>query len=325
MKAVFFENGQLKIADRPEPSATAGQVVVKLKAASLNRRDLYTPKRLGDKASAVILGSDGAGIIEALGEGVKNFKIGDEVIINPSLRWYEQSVVPPADFDIVSLPDDGTFAEKIAISVEQIEPKPAYLTFEEAATLGIAPLTGYRALVTKAAIQAGETLFIPGASSGVATFIIQFAKNLGARVIVTSRSADKLAAAKELGADLAINTADDWSLRLQDEVIDTVIDSVGAATFNRSLAVLKKGGKLVTFGATTADVTSFNLRDFFYGQYTLYGTTLGCRVEFRACLAHITTHKMKPVIDRVYPIEQAQQAMERLRKNQQFGKIVITM
>ncbi|GEK30079.1 alcohol dehydrogenase [Kurthia zopfii] len=325
MKAVFFEKGRLIVGEQEEPTLQKGEVLVKIKSASVNRRDLYTPNRLGNEAEALILGSDAAGIIEEISEDVKSWHIGDEVIINPSLRWFDESLIPPDGFEILSLPDHGTFAEKIAISAEQLEKKPAYLSWEEAATIGIAPLTGYRALFTKGEIKKGQTIFIPGAGSGVATFIIQLAHKVGARVIVTSRSASKREAALAIGADLALDTAADWQEALKDEVIDLVIDSVGEATFNRSLQVLKKGGTFVTFGATTADITSINLREFFYGQYNLKGTTLGSREEFRKCIQFMTEHNIHPIIDVVYNIEEAQKAFERLQVNEQFGKIVLTM
>ncbi|MGX9135515.1 zinc-binding dehydrogenase [Rummeliibacillus sp. JY-2-4R] len=325
MKAVVFEKGQLLVKEVPTPKPKTGEVLVAIKAAGLNRRDLYTPGRLGNDRDALILGSDATGVVEELGEGVTNWKIGDEVIINPSLRWYEQSDFPPEDFEILSLPDDGTFAEKIAISAEQLEPKPAFLSIEEAAVIGVSPLTGYRALFTKGEIKAGQTVFIPGAGSGVATFLIQMAKNVGARVIVTSRSEEKRQAALKIGADRAIDTNNDWTKELEDETIDLVVESVGRATFNRSLAVLKKGGRIVVFGATTEDVVDFDLRQFFYGQYTLLGTTLGSREEFRACIKHMEKYNTHPVLDRSFNLDDAQAALDYLKENHQFGKIIFTI
>lgn len=325
MKAVVFEKGQLLVKDVPTPKLKSGEVLVAIKAAGLNRRDLYTPGRLGNNSEALILGSDAVGVVEEIGEGVTNWKIGDDVIINPSLRWYEQSDFPPEDFEILSLPDNGTFAEKIAISAEQLEKKPSHLTIEEAAVIGISPLTGYRALFTKGQIRAGQTVFIPGAGSGVATFLIQMAKNVGARVIVSSRSEEKRQAALEIDADLAIDTNSDWSKELENETIDLVIESVGRATFNRSLAVLKKGGKIVVFGATTEDVVDFDLRQFFYGQYTLLGTTLGSREEFRACIQHLEKYDTHPILDRSFSIDEAQNALDYLKENRQFGKIILTI
>ncbi|MFD2628199.1 zinc-binding dehydrogenase [Oceanobacillus kapialis] len=325
MKAFVHEYGELKIKEMEEPVPTEGQVVVALKAAGLNRRDLYIPNRRGDEQAALILGSDGAGIIEAVGQGVDNVKIGDEVIVNPGLRWYENSDAPPAQFDILGMPDHGTFAEKIVLSNEQVEHKPDHLSWEEAGVLALSALTGYRALFTKGQVKEGETVFIPGAGSGVSTYLISFAKNVGARVIVTSRSQEKLEKAKALGADVVLLDSEDWVKKLENEKVDLVIDSVGRATFQRSLDVLKKGGRMVVFGATTEDSVDFDLRSFFYGQYQLLGSTMGSRQELRALLDHMKNFEMHPVVDKSYKLEAIQEAFDYLEVNKQFGKIAITL
>ena len=309
--------------DMQEPEAKSGEVVVRLKTAGINRRDLGLLKRYGDNPEALVIGSDGAGIIESVGEGVADFTEGDEVIINPALRWFANSDAPPAEFDILGMPDHGTFAEKIAISAEQIEHKPAHMSWEEAGSLVLPALTGYRALFTKGQLEKGQTLFIPGAGSGVATFLIQYAKNAGARVIVTSRSEEKREHALRIGADRAIATDSNWVKELADETVDLVIDSVGGATFNRSLEVLKKGGRIVIFGATTADNVDFNLRSFFYGQYQLFGSTMGCRDELRDLIAHMEQFETHPVVDQVFALDKAQEAFDYLASGKQFGKVVL--
>jgi len=313
------------VKDMPKLSPKKNEVVIKLKIAGLNRRDLYIPNRYGDDKEALILGSDGAGIVESVGEAVSRVKIGDEVIINPALNWEKNSPAPPKGFDILGMPDHGTFAEKIVLSEEQVEKKPGYLSWEEAGVLALSAMTGYRALVTKGQIQAGETVFIPGAGSGVSTYMIQFAKSLGAKVIVTSRSQDKLEAAKKLGADITIPTESNWEEELENEVIDLVIDSVGAATFNRSLDILKKGGKIVIFGATTDDSVNLNLRSFFYGQYQLIGSTMGSREELQELLKLMENNNIHPVVDTVLPLAEANKAFKLLEVNSQFGKIALKM
>ncbi len=318
-----MEAGQFKVKDMQEPTAKNGEVVVRLKTAGINRRDLGLLKRYGDNPEALIIGSDGAGVIESVGEGVTDFAEGDEVIINPALRWYSNSDAPPAEFDILGMPDHGTFAEKIALSVEQVEHKPAHMSWEEAGSLVLPALTGYRALFTKGQLQQGQTLFIPGAGSGVATFLIQYAKNAGARVIVTSRSEEKRQHALRIGADRAIVTDSDWVEELADETIDLVIDSVGGATFNRSLDVLKKGGRIVIFGATTSDNVDFNLRSFFYGQYQLFGSTMGSRDELRELLNHMEKYDTHPAVDKVFALDKAQEAFDYLASGKQFGKVVL--
>ncbi len=325
MKAFVLEYGKLFLKEMEEPECGKNDVVVKLKAAGLNRRDLMIPKRHGDDKEALILGSDGAGIVEAVGEKVTRFQPGDEVIINPSLGWFENTPAPPANYEILGMPDHGTFAEKIVIQEGQLEKKPSYLSWQEAGVLALSALTGYRALFTKGQLQSGQTVFIPGAGSGVATFLIQFAKHIGAKVIVTSRSEEKRKKAKELGADLVLETNSDWKKELVNETVDLVIESVGRATFNRSLEVVKRGGKIVTFGATTEDNVDFNLRNFFYGQYQLFGSTMGSREELREMLKFMKEKEMRPVVDQVFSLENTQDALDYLREGKQFGKVALNI
>ena len=325
MKAYALMNGTLQVTDVPNPVAQKGEVVVDIKVGGLNRRDLSISKRAGQQSDPLVLGSDGAGIVAEIGAGVEDVKVGDEVIINPALRWEKNSDAPPKEFDILGMPDNGTLAEKIVIHQNQLEPKPAYLSWEEAGVLALASLTGFRALVTKGKIQKGQTVFIPGAGSGVATYMIQFAKAKGARVIVSSRSESKRKAALDIGADLAVDTNSDWEKEFADEIIDLVIDSVGAATFNRSLNVLKKGGRIVIFGATTNDVTDINLREFFYGQYQLLGSTMGSREELQELLQLMEQEKIKPVVSKVFTLNQADDAFEYLDNGDQFGKVALNI
>lgn len=323
MKAYVYEYGEVILKDLPVQEVGAEEVLVSLRYAGLNRRDTAIPTRLGENQEAVTLGSDGAGVIEAVGTKVDNVKVGDEVIINPALRWEENSEAPPEGFDILGFPDHGTIAEKIVISKNQVEKKPDYLSWKEAGVLALAALTGYRALFTKGQLKKGDTVFIPGAGSGVATYIIQFAKAAGARVIVTSRSEEKRKQALEIGADLALDTADNWQDELKDEVVDLVIDSIGRATFNRSLQVLKRGGKMVVFGATTEDMIDFNVREFFYGQYQLFGSTMGSREELQALLSFMEEHKLHPIVGHTFSLHDIDEAFDFLRENKQFGKIAI--
>ncbi len=323
MKAYVYEDGQLALKNMPEPEVGVEEVLVSLRVAGLNRRDLHIPNRVGEGKEALILGSDGAGVIEAVGTNVEHVTVGEEVIINPALRWDKNSDAPPETFDILGMPDNGTLAEKIVIAADQVEKKPAHLSWEEAGVLALSSLTGYRALFTKGQIKKGDTVFIPGAGSGVATYIIQFAKAVSARVIVTSRSEAKREQALEIGADLAIDTASDWNEVLQGETVDLVIDSVGKATFNRSLEVLKHGGKMVVFGATTEDIVEVNIREFFYGQYQLFGSTMGSREELKALLAFMEKHQIHPVVGHTFKLDEVNDAFEFLRENKQFGKIAI--
>ncbi|GAA0613833.1 zinc-binding dehydrogenase [Virgibacillus siamensis] len=319
MKAFVHEQGELRFKNMDEPFADHGLVTVAIRAAGLNRRDLSIPKRRGSDADALVLGSDGAGVIESVGEGVSDVSVGDEVVINPAVRWDENSDAPPEGFSIL----DGTFTEKIVLPANQVEKKPEHLSWDEAGVLSLSALTGFRALFTKGNVMEGDTVFIPGAGSGVASYLIQFAKNAGARVIVSSRSAKKREQAQELGADKSIDTNSDWPAELKDETVDLVIESVGRATFNRSLEILKKGGRMVVFGATTEDTVELDLRAFFYGQYQLFGSTMGSRQELKAMLDHVSKHQVRPIVDRTFTLDEAEQAMDYLAEGKQFGNVAL--
>lgn len=323
MKAFVHEKESTLLKKIPEPILKDNEVKIAIKVAGLNHRDLHIPERRGNVSAPLVLGSDGAGVVEQVGKDVTDFAQGDEVIVNPGLGWLHQSDAPPKSFEIVGMPNDGTFAEKYVVDQNYVEKKPSYLTWEEAGVLALSALTGYRALFTKGNVSANSTVFIPGAGSGVATYIIQFAKAIGARVIVTSRSPEKRAKAITMGADLALDTESDWDEELKNETIDLVIDSIGRATFNRSLSVLKRGGKIVTFGATTEDEVTIDIRKFFYGQYQLFGSTMGNREELRDLLQFIEKHQIHPVVDSVFGLDHTNKAFEYLQEAQQFGKIAI--
>lgn len=315
----------VELVDMVESQPGNGQVKVRLKTAGLNRRDLLVTHRHKKEDPALILGSDGTGIVEEIGAGVKGVQVGDEVVINPSLGWPVRSDAPPPGFEILGLPDHGTFAETIIIPAENVEPKPKHLTWEEAGVLPLASLTAYRALVTRGNIQSNQSVLLPGVGSGVITFILQMAKAVGARVIVTSRHAEKREKALQLGADVAIDSAGDWNEALHGEKVDLVIESVGAATWDKSLGQLRPGGTIVTFGATTGDEVTFNLRSFFYGQYNLLGSTMGSSEEFRDMLRFVEKHNIKPVLDKVYPLAEGKAALERLKNTDNFGKVALSI
>ncbi|THE13271.1 NAD(P)-dependent alcohol dehydrogenase [Bacillus timonensis] len=306
-----------------EVEPKAGEVKVRLKSAGLNHRDLFVLHRHKETEPPLVIGSDGAGVVEEVGPGVDGIKVGDEVIINPSLGWKEKSDAPPEGHEILGLPDHGTFAEKITLSAENVGPKPAHLSWDEAGVLSLAAMTAYRALFSRAQLKATDTVLLPGIGSGAVTFLLLFAKAVGARVIVTSRSEAKLKRALELGADVAIDSNSDWNEALNGEKVDIVVETVGAATFHKSLGQLRKGGKMVTFGASAGDTVDFNLREFFYGQYTLLGSTMASTEEFHEMLQFVNEHKIKPVLDQVFPLEETANALKRIDEAEQFGKIAI--
>ncbi|MDQ0160249.1 zinc-binding dehydrogenase [Alkalibacillus salilacus] len=325
MKAIVHEKmpglDGLAFQDIQEPSVGVNEVKVKLKTAGLNRRDISVTGRRQEGADPLVLGSDGAGIIEEVGAEVSDWKPGDEVIINPGIGWIQNDDAPPKGFQIVGLPDDGTFAEYYVVNEQYIERKPTSLNWDEAGVVALAGLTAYRAVFTRGNIQAGDTVLLPGIGSGVLTYALKFLKAIGARVIVTSRLEAKLETAKSLGADRGVLTTSDWQVELADETIDVVIESVGRATFQKSIEAVRRGGTIVMFGATTEDTVEFDLRQFFYGQYNLLGTTMGSVEELREMLSFVDKYGIKPEIDTMFTLDQYAEAFEYLRDSNNFGKV----
>ncbi|MDN4523101.1 zinc-binding dehydrogenase [Fictibacillus fluitans] len=325
MKALIHQKQKgmegLLFSEMETPSPKAGEVRVKLKTAGLNHRDLFVLQRHQPEDPPLVIGSDGAGIVDAVGENVTNVQVGDEVIINPGTGWRNTSDAPPKGFETLGLPYHGTFAEKIVIPEENALPKPSHLSWEEAGVLSLAALTAYRVLFTRAKIQENQKVLIPGIGSGVATFLLQFAIAVGAEVYVTSRSKEKGEAAIKLGAVKAIDSNGDWNGQLENQKMDLVIESVGAATFNKSLDQLRTGGTMVAFGASAGDEVKLNIRKFFYGQFNLLGSTMGSGEEYREMLQFIEQYNIKPVVDKVYGLSQFKEAFNRMENASQFGKI----
>lgn len=329
MKAIYHQGEQtlngIQYGEVEQDKIGDDEVSVKIKTAGLNHRDLFIPGRHNEQDPALVLGSDGAGIVDAVGSNVSDVNVGDEVIINPMLGWEKNSAVPPEGYEIVGFPFNGTFAEYITVPKENIVPKPAHLNWEEAGVLALSAMTAYRALFTRGGLKAEQTVLIPGATGGAGTFLLQFAKAAGATVYVTSRSEDKRVAALRLGADKALDSEQNWDEQLNGEKVDLVIESVGAATFNKSLGQLKRGGTLVAFGASAGDTVDFDLRHFFYGQFNLLGSTMASTEELNEMLSFIEKHKIKPVVDKSFKMQNYKQAFEYLDNAGMMGKIAFTL
>ena len=313
------------VAD-PEPGP--GEVVVALKAAALNRRDVFVRKGVAKVPLPLTPGSDGAGIVHKVGAGVSSVAVGDEVIILPSLAWGPDQRAPGPGFRILGGPDQGTYAEQIVIPAENVYPKPGRLSWHEAAALPLAGLTAWRSLMTRARVVPGETVLLIGIGGGVATFALNLAKAAGCRVVVTSSSDDKLAAAKELGADVGVNYAeagDEWPAAVKEANgggVDVVIDSVGS-TWGGSIDACAPGGRVVVFGGTGGAKVDLQVRPVTLGQVALLGTTMGSPAEFRQLLAAVQNQSWTPVIDSVRPLGDAAAAHEREENGLHFGKLVL--
>jgi NADPH:quinone reductase-like Zn-dependent oxidoreductase len=317
----------LALTTVPDPEAGSGEVVVELRAAALNRRDVFLRKGVAPSPLPVIPGSDGAGVIRTLGAGVGGVSEGDEVVIFPSLGWGSGEAAPQPGFRILGGPDDGTYAELIRIPAENVMPKPKRLSWEEAAALPLAGLTAWRALVSRAQLRPGETVLVLGIGGGVATFALHIARAAGARVIVTSSSDEKLARAADLGASGGINyTADDWVDQVKAETgggVDVVVDSVGS-TWASSVNCLRPGGRLVVFGGTGGGKVEMMVRPVTAGQVSVLGTTMGSARDFAGLLAAVDAQMWVPVIDSVRPLAEAADAHAREEAGEHFGKLVLT-
>ncbi len=338
--AVIHGHGGLdtvKVEDIAEPKAGDNDVVLQVRSAALNHLDIWVRKeKLGPGLSMPhIMGSDAAGIVIAVGSKVQGINIGDEVIVNPGLYcWCCEHCIAGRhsqceSFGIVGLSRPGTFAEKIAVPFYTIWPKPSHLNFDEAAALGLAHVTAWRMLFTRAILIPGETILIHGIGGGVALAALQFAKLSSAETIVTSSSDEKLGKAKKIGADHTINykTAGDVAKAVRDITkgrgVDIVFDTVGADTWQTDFAVVRKGGRIVLCGVTSGAKTETDLQSLYWRQVTVLGSTMGSSSDFRQMLKTVTAAKLKPVVDSVHPLRDIQKAMGRMEKGEQFGKIVL--
>ena len=308
------------------PAAGEGEVLVRLRAAALNHRDVFITQGLYPNIRMpVTLGADGAGEIEAIGAGSFDGAVGDEVVIDPLLRWGDDPRVwDTATANILGMPRDGTFARYVAVPSANVYRKPEQLSMEEAAAIPLAGLTAYRAIFTRGALARGETILITGVGGGVQTFALLFAKRAGARAIVTSSSDEKLERAKALGADLAINykTTPEWAKIVRAAgPIDLVVDSSGGETLRKALDVVRPGGRIAIYGGTNGDAT-IKLFPLFWKHVTIFGTSMGSPQDFGTMLELF--HKgLRPVVDRVFSLQDAAAAMQHLASADQFGKVVL--
>ncbi len=310
-----------------DPVAGPGEVVVELRAAALNRRDIFVRKGIAPSPLPIILGSDGAGVIRSLGDGVRGVAEGDEVIVFPALGWGGGEAAPAPGFRILGGPDNGTYAELLKVPAENVFPRPQRLSWEESAALPLAGLTAWRALVSRAGMRPGETVLILGIGGGVATFALHIARAAGCRVIVTSSSDEKLARAAEMGADAGVNyTEGDWVAEVKERSgggVDIVVDSVGS-TWADSINSVRPGGRVAVFGGTGGGKPQLMVRPVTAGNVSLLGTTLGSARDFAGLLAAVRTQSWSPVIDSVRPLAEAADAHAREEAGEHFGKLVLT-
>lgn len=328
MRAAFFtqKSQPLEIREIKKPKPVKDQVLIRLHAAALNHRDVWTQNEQTAPNDGIILGSDGSGIIENVGEDADPLLIGMEVVINPSLNWGNNPIVQGDSFKILGYPDNGTFSDYIVISKKQIFERPEHLSHEESAAVPLSALTAYRALFSKARLRAKEKVLITGVGGGAALWAFQFALAYQARVYVTSGSEAKLEKAKSMGALGGFNYKDpEWTAKAAKEVggFDIVIDSAGGEQFSKLPDLMMPGGRIALFGRTAGNIPDISTRTLYWKQISIHGTTMGTRDEFLSMLDFVESRKLKPIIDKVYPLELAEEAMRRMEKGDQFGKIIL--
>ncbi len=345
---VMREHGDLSVlemAEIPAPELQSGtDVRVSLKAAALNRLDLWTLEGLPGLTVAFphILGGDGAGIVDAVGQDVTRVKVGDRVLLNPGLSCRkcqaclegEQSLC--STYRLLGEHVGGTLCEQIVVPEDNVytipvrSPTVGTISWEEAAAFPLATLTAWRMLITKAKVKPGEIMLIWGIGGGVATAALGIAKLAGAFTIVTSSSDAKLDVAREMGADVGLNhqavdVAKEVRRLTNRRGVDIVVENVGEATWQQSLRSLAKGGRLVTCGGTTGPMVVTDVRRLFWNQYEIMGSTMGNAREFREIVRLFGQGKLRPRVDSVTSLERAKDAFERMAAGEQIGKIVITV
>jgi NADPH2:quinone reductase len=313
----------LRYEEVDDPAPGPGEVLVALRAAGLNHLDIWVRKGLPSVPKPRILGADGAGIVEVVGEGVTGFDVGQRVVVNPGIPHGGRITV-------IGEHTDGTYCELKAIPTAQLYPLDDALSFEEGAAFPLVFETAHRMLVTKAALREGEWVLIWGIGGGVALAAFELARALGARTIVTSSSAEKLEKARALGADITVDHADgDVVQAVKDATsgkgADVVVETVGEATWERSLAAAGQEGRIVVCGATSGHSPPARLYRLWWKQLVVYGSTMGMPSDFEGAYELIRTGRARIHVDSIFPLAEAAQAHARLESGAQFGKVVLSI
>ena len=337
--AVFHQCGdasQIRIEDVPDPQIGAGQVLIRVHASAFNHLELWSLHGPADESYQFPMwtGSDVAGVIEQLASDVTGWRVGDAVVVNPSLscgkceRCLEEEVSQCDEYDILGSGGNGGNAEFIAANADKLMRIPDGFGFMKAAAVPLAYQTAWRAIAKRAKLQKGEDVLILGASGGVAAAGIQISKMLGASVFAITSSEEKMQKAKEAGADFVLNRItsnpfDEVRRLTNGRGVDLVLENVGAATWGESQKILRKAGRIVTYGRTTGREAVTNLSLLFWNEQTLIGSTMGSLTDFREVMELVFNGTIDPIIDSVYPLEQARDAYARYERGEQFGKIVL--
>jgi NADPH:quinone reductase-like Zn-dependent oxidoreductase len=340
MKALAFnEHGgldKLRYQDVPDPKTGDGEVLVKVRACALNHLDLFVREGLpGLKLPLPFWsGCDIAGEIAGVGAAVQGVAVGDRVAVNPNLNCGRCEFCTRGEdslcvtYGILGEHTHGGLAEHVKVDARNVIKLPDHVRFEDAAAFILVNMTAWRMLVTQARLRPGEDLLIIGVGGGVSSTAVQIGKLCGARVWVTSSSDDKLARARELGADECINYAkEDWAKAVFQKTgrrgVDVILENVGAATWQGSIRSLAKGGRLVTCGATSGPIGETDIRLVFWKQISIIGSTMASRREFNEVMIQLFRGKLRAIVDSVMPLREGAAAQQKLAEGKQFGKIVL--
>lgn len=329
MRALLLQNVKepVTLQSRGDVQPSPGEVVVRLQAAALNRRDYWiTQGMYPGVRTPVVLGSDGAGVVSRLGKGASENWLNQEVVINPGIGWGDDVRVQSDGFEILGMPRDGTFADETAVPADLLHPRPTHLDWQQSAALPLAGLTAYRALMVQGELKAGETVLVTGIGGGVATMLLRFAVAVGAEVIVTSSDASKRERALQLGAVGALDYTDsEWvkQCRSLHKAPSLIIDSAGGPDYGSLLELVKSGGRIVNYGCTAGAPPQLDLVRLFWKQIHIVGSTMGSPDDFASMLELVHRHQIEPVIDQVFPLEAGDSALKRMANSDQFGKIVL--
>ncbi len=330
--------GTVVLGERPDPTRAPGEVLVRIKAGSLNRVDLYMRDTGAGITHALplIMGVDGAGVVEAVDPGESGLRVGDRVLLHPGLGCGRCEFCLRGDsvlclrYRILGEHVDGTFADLVSLPAANVFPIPDGLSFEEAACLPVAYLTAWRMVVTKAAVRPTDTVLIFGVGGGVSLAALQICRMIGARVIATSTSDAKLERARALGAAVTVNARNADVVGAVMEAtrkrgVDVVVENVGQATWDTALRSVVRGGTIVTCGATSGGAPSADLHRVFIRQLRILGSTLGTPGDLLELLRAVQGNGLRPVIDSRFPLDRHGEAFDRLAGGEQSGKVVLTL
>lgn len=330
MKALVLEgqNQPLVLREVPTPVPGPGQALVRVCAAALNHRDVYIQQgKYPGIVHPIILGSDGAGVVEAVGTGADPAWVGREVVMDPGHNWGNNPAAQAPDYHILGMPAPGTLAEYVLVPAQNLYAKPAHLSWAQAAALPLAGVTAWRAVMTRAQLRPGERMLVTGVGAGTALAALQLGVAHGAQVYGTSSSPEKLERARALGAvGGALYTQDAWADALTDAaggLFDVIIDSAGGEGFGQLVKIAAPGARIAFFGGTRGKWPALLPQALFWKQISILGSTMGSPADFDAMVRFVAQHSITPVVDRIFPLAEGEAAFRHLDSGAQFGKVVV--